>query len=107
MARDHVVPRSKYAKGNVMGRSHTNLILDTQIYQVEFARGHVTELTANIIAESMYAQCDTEGNEYSLLDALVDYQKDNKAISLSDQQTIVRGTPVACETTAGWKICCQ
>ena len=56
------------------------------IYQVDFAGGEVTELIANVIAESMYAQCDPDGNEYLLLDALVDYGKDNKATSLSDQQ---------------------
>ena len=84
-ARGNVVARSKYAKGNVMGRSQPKPILDTRMYQVEFTGGNVTESTANAIAESMYAQCNTEGNEYLLLDALVDYQKDNKAISLSDQ----------------------
>ena len=51
MARGHVVARSRDAKGNVMGRSHTNPILDTRMYQVEFAGGEVTELTANVIAE--------------------------------------------------------
>ena len=61
MARGHVVARSRDANGNVMGRSHTIPILDTRMYQVEFAGGEVTELTANVIAESMYAQCDLEG----------------------------------------------
>ena len=84
MARGHVVARSKDTKGNVMGRSHANSILDTRMYEVEFAGDEVTELTANIIAESMYAQCNSEGNEYLLLDVLVDYQKDNKAVFLSD-----------------------
>ena len=107
MARGHVVARSRDANGNVMGRSHTIPILDTRMYQVEFAGGEVTELTANVIAESMYAQCDSEGNEYLLIDVLVDYQKNNKAISLSDQQTIALGKPVYCKTTSGWKICCQ
>ena len=60
-------------------------------YQVEFPEGKVIELTTNVIAESMYAQCNSDGNEYLLLDVLVDYQKQNKAISLSDQQTTVGG----------------
>ena len=89
MARGHVMARSRDANGNVMGRCHTNLILDTRRYQVVIAGGKVTELTTNDIAESMYAQCNLEGNEYLLLDALVDYHRDNKAIYLSDQQTIV------------------
>ena len=76
-----------------MGRSHSNPILDTRMYQVEFAGGEVTETTANVIVESMYTQCNSEGNEYLLIDVLVDYQKDNKAISLSDQQTTVWGKP--------------
>ena len=37
MARGHVVARSRNCNGYVMGRSHTNPILDTRMYQVEFA----------------------------------------------------------------------
>ena len=107
MARGHVVARSRDANGNVMGRSHTNPILDTRMYQLKFAGGKVTALTTNVIAESMYVQCNSEGNEYLLLDELGDYQKDDKAISLSDQQTRVWGRPVMHKTTAGWQICCQ
>ena len=49
-----------------------NLILDIKLYQVEFAGGKVTELTDNVIAESMYTQYDADGKKYSLLDALYD-----------------------------------
>ena len=73
MARGHAVARSQDTNGNVMGRSHTNPILDMRTYQVEFAGGEVTALTANVIAESMYSQCNAERNEYLLLDVLVDY----------------------------------
>ena len=62
----------------MMGRAHTNPILNTRMYQVEFAGGKVTEFTANVIAESMYAQCNADGKEYLLLDVPVDYHKDNK-----------------------------
>ena len=51
MERGHVVAWSCDANGNVMGRIHTNPILDTMTYQVEFAGGKVTELMANIITE--------------------------------------------------------
>ena len=54
MARGHVVARSRDANGNIMGRSHTNTILDTRTYQNEFTGGEVTALTANVISESMY-----------------------------------------------------
>ena len=90
-----------------MGRAHTNPILNTRMYQVEFAGGKVTELTTNIIAESMYTQCDADRNEYLLLEALVDYHKDIKAISLTEQQTSIQGRPVTHNTPAGWQISCQ
>ena len=106
MERGHVVAWSHDASWNVMGKAHTNPILDARMYQVEFARDKVTELTANIIAESMYAQCDAAGNGYLLLDALVDYHEDNKVISLSDKQTSIQGRPVTHKTTASWQIGC-
>ena len=37
-------------------------MLDIRMYQVEFADGEVTELTVNTIAESMYTQCNADGN---------------------------------------------
>ena len=40
----------------------TNLVLDTRMNQVEFAGGDITELTPNVIAESMYSQCDLDWN---------------------------------------------
>ena len=55
MARGRVVVQSCDASGNIMGRAHTN-ILDTRMYQVDFAGGKVIELTANIIAKSMHTQ---------------------------------------------------
>ena len=47
--RDHVLEWCRNTNGNMMGRAHTNPILNTRMYQVEFAGGKVTEL---IIAES-------------------------------------------------------
>ena len=82
-----------------------NPILDTRMYQVEFAGGEVTVLITNVIAELMYTQCDTNMKEYSHLDVLVDYHNYNKVISLTDQQTTVQGRSVTCKTTAGWQIC--
>ena len=101
MARGHVVAWSHDANGNMMGRVHMNPILDTRMYQVEFAGGKVTEVTANVIAESLYTQCDADGNKYLLLELLVDYHKDNKVISLTEQQTSIWGRPVTWKTTAG------
>ena len=47
-----------------MGRAHANPIMDTRMYQVDFTGDKVMELPANVIVESMYAQCDANRREY-------------------------------------------
>ena len=101
MARGQVVAWSHDASGNMMGRAHTNNIFNTRMYQVEFAGGNVTEFTTNVIAKSMYAKCNSDGNEYLLLDMIVDCCKNNKVISLLEQQVSTWGRLVIHKTTAG------
>ena len=67
----------------------------------------MTELTANAIAEAMFAQCDEDGNEYVLFDAFVDFRKDGTALSIADQKVVVKGSPSLHCTTVGWQLCCQ
>ena len=90
-----------------MGKDQTNTVLNTRIYQVEFAGGRVIELTANILAELMYSPFDADRHEYLFLDAHFDYCMADKATSLSVQQTTVYGRSVTHETFTGWQICCQ
>ena len=83
----------------MIDRAHKFCILDTRMSQVKFTEGAITELTTNIIAESMYTQCNADGKEHILLD--------DKSIFLEQKQTRISGRPVTCKTTAGWKIYCQ
>ena len=55
----------------------------------------------------MYAQCDVDGNEYLLLYSIFDHFKDEKVITITDQQTSIWHRPLSCKSTADWKICCQ
>ena len=70
LARRRVTERKRDHEGNVIGRSNTNTILDTQEYEVKFEDGDFTELTLNVIAESIYAICDENGQ---LLHQIVGY----------------------------------
>ncbi len=54
--------------GNPVGLANANPILDTRSYIIDFDDGDQTELTANLIAESLFSQCDPNGNQYVLLD---------------------------------------
>jgi hypothetical protein len=94
--------------GNPVGRANDNPILDTRLYIVKVDDGDQTELTANMIAESLYSQCDPDGNQYVLLEEIVDHQCLPTAMKLSDQK-IVRAngkTYLKC-STVGWQLCCQ
>ena len=75
MTRGHVTARKRDADGNPKGRANSKPILDSREYTVTFDDGDVTDLTANLIAESMYAQCDPNGNQYVLLDSLIHHQR--------------------------------
>ncbi len=80
MTKGRVKARKRDAGGNPKGRANPNPILNTREYTVPFNNGDVTDLTANLIAESMYAQCDPDGNQYVLLDSLIDHRRLDTAL---------------------------
>jgi hypothetical protein len=53
--------RVRDEEGNPVGNANDNPLLDSRKYKVEYADGHVEELTANIIAENLIVQVDEEG----------------------------------------------
>ena len=55
---------------------------------MKFEDGDVTELTANTIAELMYAMCDENGDHILLFDAIVDHKENDKAITRIEQKFV-------------------
>ena len=100
-----VIGRAKDENGNVMGSYDPNPIMNTIVYNVEFPDGAVREYSANVIAENMYAQVDTDGFAHSILDGIVDYVKDDTAVtkdeSLVDTES---GQHRTRKSTAGWNL---
>ena len=72
---------------------------------VKFPWGEMTELAANIIAESMYAQCDIDGNEYPLLEILINHRKNGSTLSIEDQKVVIKGQETLRKSSAGWDMC--
>ena len=94
--------------GNVIGRANENLILDTRGYIVEFEDGEQAELAANTISQSMYAQCDPEGNQYVMFDLIVDFRRSTTALCYAEQKVLkADGRSFMRHTTAGWHLCIQ
>ena len=88
--------------GNPIGRSNQNSILDTCLHE-----GEMTELVVNIIAESMYSQCDVNGNEYLLLKAFIDDRKNGSALNVHDQKVVIEWLETLRKSTASRDICCE
>jgi hypothetical protein len=75
---------------------------------VKFDDGDQTELTANMIAESLYLQCDPNGNQYVLLKEIVNHRCLPTATKLSDQKiACADGKTYLKHSTIGWQLCCQ
>jgi hypothetical protein len=108
MAQGKVTKRARDNTGNPVGRANDNPILDTREYIVEFDDGTEADLSANVIAQNMYAQCDPDGNCYVLFDSIVDWRRSTTALDYDDQ--IARkadGRTFMRRSTAGWQLCIQ
>jgi hypothetical protein len=73
LVKGRVTARKRDRDGNPVGHANDNPILDTRSYIVKFDDGDQTELTANMIAEPLYSQCDPGGNQYVLLEEIVNH----------------------------------
>ncbi len=69
-----VTSQKRDKDGNPVGLANANPILDMREYTFTFDDGDKTVLNANLIAEAMYAQCNPDGNQYVLLDSIIDHR---------------------------------
>ena len=100
-----VTKRLRDAQGRPIGTAHDNPILDTRMYEVEYLDGHKASLSANAIAENMYAQVDEEGNRHVMFDEIVDHRCDGKEVKMQDAFTTnSRGVKRRKITTKGWEL---
>lgn len=100
-----VVKRLRDKDGLPIGTAHDNPILDTRLYEVEFQDGHKASMSANIIAENLFAQVDDEGNRHVLFAEIVDHRTNGKQLTQQDAFVVNRsGTRRRRETTTGWEL---
>ena len=107
MVTGKVTKRKCNAEGELTGTSNNNPILDTRSYEVVFPSGDQAEYSANMIAQNIYAQCDSEGNQFLLMESIVDHKSDGHAVEISDMFTITKGRKHMRKTTKGWQLCIQ
>ena len=99
-----VIGRTMGDHGQEMGRYDDNPLLNSIIYDVEFPDGQVKEYAANVIAENMFSQVDSDGYYNLLMDGIIDHRKDPaKAVPMEDKYLITRsGQRRLRKTTQGW-----
>ena len=99
--------RKRYLEVNAIGRANSNSIIDTRAYEVEFEDGSMSTYSENVIAESIYAQFDEEGQSYLLFVSILNHKTDGHALLVEDQDVVVRGRSSKRKTTKGWHLCVQ
>ena len=108
MLRAKVIGRKRGPNGEPIGHAHSNPILDTREYEVEFPDGSTDTYTANLIAENIYSQVDDEGHENLVIRDIIDHRKDGHAISKDDMYfTDYRGKQQRRLSTKGWHLLVQ
>ncbi len=108
LMKGRVASRERNKDSSPIGQPNANPILDTREYTFTFNDGDETVISANLIAEAMYVQCDPDRNQYVLLDSIVDHKQLDSAIRPLDQKVVRPDgrTYLKC-STVGWQVCCQ
>jgi hypothetical protein len=86
--RAKVVKRARSDSGYPIGTAHSNPLLDTREYECVTKDGTTERYTANVIAENIFAQCDDEGQRFTILNEIIDHAKDGNAINITNGFTI-------------------
>ena len=107
MVTGKVRERKRNSDGKLKGTRHENTLFDSRAYIVEFPQNQEAEYTANIIAENMYAQCNTDGEQYLLLEGICDHKKNGHAVEKADAFVTVNGRQHEKKTTQGWSLCVE
>ena len=91
--------------GRTIGTYDENPLRSTMVYDVEFPDGEVKEYAANVIAENLLSQVDSEGFTLSVFDSIVAYSKDSEAVEKENMYAVTEdGRRRMRKTTSGWKL---
>ena len=75
-----VICQARDQDSELTGTAHNNPILDTHSYQVEFPDSQLGEYSANVITQNMLSQCDLDGNQFLLMESIVDHKVTDEAL---------------------------
>ena len=79
-----VTKRLMDVDGIPIGTADDNPLLDTRMYEVEYLDGERASLSANHIAENVFAQMDHEGNRQVLMKEIINYHTNGQDVKRQD-----------------------
>ena len=92
-------------EGLPVGTAHTNPMVDTRQYEVEYEDGTTEILAANLLAENILAQVDEHGHKQQMLEEISGHRKSVEAIEEEEAWFTTRnGTRRRKPTTPGWEL---
>jgi hypothetical protein len=102
VARGRVIKRAKGKDGQPLGTRNANPILDTRMYTVQLSDGSHHELSANIIAENLYAQVNEQGHQQLIFREIIRHRTNEE---FTNEMPIKTGSNFHLpKTTKGWEI---
>jgi hypothetical protein len=90
--------------GDAIGKANPNPILDTWLHVLEFQDSAEAEHSANVIAEKMWAQCNVDGNQHQLMDAIVNHKWDEHAVQRINGCVAVNSQKHVWKSSKGWQL---
>jgi len=70
----------------------------------EFPDGETCDVSYNTIAEHIFSQCDSEGNQYQIFQEIVHHRRNRNAVDKADQMIHVGNKSHKKKTLAGWDL---
>ena len=100
-----VIKRQKGLDGKPIGRRHNNPLFDTRTYSVKFPGGVLHMYTANVVAENLHAQLDSEGRRHLMMREIIGHRRNGDAVERKDGFVLSsNGNKHPKRTTKGWEI---
>ena len=90
---------------NLIGQKNTNPLLDTRVYTADIHDRDTINITANTSANSIFQNCDTDGNVTLLFKYILDHKSSEKDVRKSKVCiTYKNQDPERKKTTIGWQL---
>ena len=91
--------------GKSIGTYQDNTQYNTELYEVKYQNSEIAHFETNIIAKNIFAQVDSEGYHFQLVDDIQDHYSD--LYEITQEKVFIKtkgGHLLPNNTTSGWEL---